>query len=78
MFSKISEEKLGLGWSRVGENICYYRNFIKRPNRYSKVELPKSARVATPPNVGINDDDQYYYSLSFSITFSYSYDTVLL
>jgi hypothetical protein len=70
----VSQESLtGHGWSRVGDDICYYRNFFKRPAR-RPVDVKPSAITAAPVPI----EDQYFYSLSFSVTFPHDHDTVFL
>jgi hypothetical protein len=57
----------GHGWSRVGDDICYYRNFFRRPQRHAV------AGAAAPPV-----EDQYFYSLTFSVSFPHDGDTCFL
>ncbi len=61
MYSAKMEAATGHGWTRTGDDICYYRNFFQRPTRR-----------------GQPSDDSYYYSLSFSMSFPFTDDTVFL
>jgi hypothetical protein len=69
MHSSKQESACGYGWSRVGDDICYYRNYFRRPARRG----PNGAAVA-PTSI----EEQYFYSLSFSITFAHDHDTCFL
>ena len=63
MYSKKKEEKFGVGWMRVGEDVCYYQNMTKRKSGYGYFySLSFSFEVEY-------DDDEVY----FCHWFPYSY-----
>lgn len=63
MYSETEALKSGKGWHRVGKNICYYQNSIKKKQAGNYYTLTFSINFE-------NDNDTVYFAHSYPYTYS--------